>query len=766
MSGWSAAAAALAAAWVQEASAAPTTPTGSKAPSSGVPATTAPASRAPAPASRKPAAAPPSVSEVTVTAAAQGYRGSIDRKSYSLVDDLQATTGSLADVLRNVPSVDVDVQGNISLRGDSSVTILVDGQPSALFQGPQRADALQQLPADQYERVEVMTNPSAAFKPDGSGGIINLISKKSAPGARTGSIKANVGTDGRVNGSVSGGYNSKKLSLSGSFGARHDRNSYETSTTQQVIDPATGGFAPLTSFSHADLDSTSYNGRVGIDYDLTPHDRLSASGSLFDSAFSQDGAGAFRSALIAGAAAQDYDTRVRVAGDFKGGGGQATWLHRFAGEGHELSVRVGHNGVSGQFSPTFDYSYLRPAGTTLFQTQTSSNDNSSTQVKVEYKRPFSDGAKLVVGYELNADDGRFDRQGLLGATAATAAPIVGLNNLFEASQTVHAWYATYERAFGKLTVLPGLRLEEVEVDTNQRTSRIVDGFSYFDAYPTLHLAWKLDETRTLSASFSRRVNRPGLQSLNPFLVFNGPLSFSQGDNRLRPAKTESYELGYEYRKGQTYHQATLFLRNNHDTAVDISRDLGGGVLLETQANLGSSRSAGLELVANGRLGTGTLAKAVSFNASVTPSWNEVDPQGLAFTAARSLVTVRARASVNWTATKADFIQANVNLSADQLTPQGRTEGGAFAALGYRHTFNDRLALVATANDPFDWSRSVTVIDTPQLKQRSEFRFHARSFYLGLTYALGAPGKRRQPEAFDFGGGGGAGGGAGGGPPVP
>jgi outer membrane cobalamin receptor len=113
------------------------------------------------------------VKPVTVAGKAPDYRRYIDRRSYSLAADLHATNGSIGDALRDVPSIDIDPQGNISVRGDSSVTILVDGQPSALFQGQSRADALRTLPADQYERVEVITNPSAAFKPDRTGGTIS-----------------------------------------------------------------------------------------------------------------------------------------------------------------------------------------------------------------------------------------------------------------------------------------------------------------------------------------------------------------------------------------------------------------------------------------------------------------------------------------------------------------------------------------------------------------------------------------------------------------
>ena len=163
---------------------------------------------------------------VTVTAKASAYRSTVDAKSYSLGADLKTGTGSLADVLRDVPSVGVDMEGNVSLRGNSDVTILVDGKPSALFSGPGRAQAIQGMSADQFERVEVMTSPSASQTASGSGGVINLISKHppkagAAPSA-SGTLKAELGTGNRYDVGVNGAYASGRLSLSGGVDFRQE----------------------------------------------------------------------------------------------------------------------------------------------------------------------------------------------------------------------------------------------------------------------------------------------------------------------------------------------------------------------------------------------------------------------------------------------------------------------------------------------------------------------------------------------------------------
>jgi hypothetical protein len=177
----------------------------------------------------------PQVGGVTVQGKRPDYRSSIDRRSYSLTTDLQAANGSLADALRNVPSLDVDPQGNLSIRGDQSVTILVDGQPSPAFNGPNRADLLQQLPANQYERVEVITNPSAAFRPEGSGGVINLISKKNRGPSRTGSISSAASTNPRDRVTASGTYGQQKLTLSGVAFAARQVNEIDSTTALQLI---------------------------------------------------------------------------------------------------------------------------------------------------------------------------------------------------------------------------------------------------------------------------------------------------------------------------------------------------------------------------------------------------------------------------------------------------------------------------------------------------------------------------------------------------
>ena len=156
---------------------------------------------------------------IVVTGERPATQSSIDRKSYSVAHDLQARSGSVADILRNLPSVDVDAQGNVSLRGDQNVQILIDGKPSTSMNGANRAETIQQLPASSIDRIEVMNNPSAQYKPDGSSGLINIITKRSRKPGRSGTAQASVGSDGRFNLGMLPGLISK-LTRSSASGAR------------------------------------------------------------------------------------------------------------------------------------------------------------------------------------------------------------------------------------------------------------------------------------------------------------------------------------------------------------------------------------------------------------------------------------------------------------------------------------------------------------------------------------------------------------------
>ncbi|HET6969518.1 MAG TPA: outer membrane beta-barrel family protein [Phenylobacterium sp.] len=700
---------------------------------------------APAKAPAKPASS--TVEGVTVTGTAPPVRTSIDRKSYSVTNDLQATTGSISDALRNIPSVEVDLQGNVSLRGDQNVTIMIDGKPSGMFRGEGKGQALQSLPADQIERVEVITNPSAEFKPDGTGGIINLITKKSHKAGVTGSVKANVGTGSRANGGVSAAYAGKAFTLSGDASYRRDSFRQVFEENRSTFDPGLAGFRDLSEVTHSHGKVDILTGRAGADFD--PDAKTHAGGQLRYQGvdFHNHLAEAVDKTLPDGTPDTAYTRTLVTSQRRRDVEGTLNYSYKF-GDDHEFSASATEEWQTDHRHRPALARFSVPALPDAFEETKADNTFWRTEAKVAYSTPLPGAAKLKLGYEFDEDDNDYGNSGARGSSAALAAPDPTQINLFNFDQKIHAAFATYERPLGKLTILAGLRVESVRIDLDQVTQAITRSNDYDRAYPSLHLAYKLDDAQQLTASASRRVQRPQPFDFNPFRQYLDPQNFRSGNPGLKPQQTDSYELGYQYRKNGTILLATAYYRDGKDAVNDVTQDLGNGVFLTTRANIGSFRTAGLELVANGR-----LPHRLSYNVSSNLLWNQIDGAGLGFGASdRSGYSLSGRASLSWQATGKDFFQVSGFVNGRRLTPQGYARPFGMLNLGYRHKLDDQLSFVMTVQDAAKTFHDHRVIDTPTLKDVVRVHGNFRGVFVGFSYTFGG-GKAKDP-GFDFGQGGG------------
>ncbi len=701
------------------------------------------------------AASPPSQAErsarlddVTVSARSTDVRTSIDAVSYSLAEDLQASTGSLADALRNVPSVDVDPEGNVSLRGDSNVTILVDGRPSGILSGQSRSQALLQLPASQYARIEVMTNPSAAYSPEGSGGVINLISKPTAPRSglqTTGSLRANIGDNGRWNAAVSGSRQEGRLTLSGDLSYRSDPTNLEITRRREQLNPTTGA---VVATRNTDLDiqsdQASAIGRLTAEYRLTDRTRLT--GELRGSAFGSDGQslGLFETFNASGGLDNAYRREGRSALDTDNLGFTGRLLHRFDEAGHEWSNELRYDRNRNDTDFLSLNRFLNPVLPDLFERSVQSVDQVTAAFTNAYVQPFAEGSRLRAGYDLNIQSPEQDFDLRRGGTVSTLLRVAALSNRFEARQTVHALYATYERPLTeKLTAQAGLRLEQADVEIEDLTGGLSASQDYFRVYPTAHINYALSDIQSLRASYSRRIQRPQLAQLNPFVAYQDPLNLRSGNPDLEPQETDSFEVMWQFRQGQTFYQATAYLRDTEGAFTEVATDVGGGVLLTRPENLGSRRDTGVELTANGR-----LHETVSYSASVNVFRQQVDAAGIPGGGEREATLASGRVSFNWQPTAKDFVQVSGFWQGETLLAQGVREAGGMLNLGYRRKLTDKLSLNITGRDLLNSFSTSVRYDTPLFRERFEQDIRLRAVYIGLSYTFGAD-PRRQPEQFDF-----------------
>jgi outer membrane receptor protein involved in Fe transport len=685
------------------------------------------------------------VESVTVVAAPSDFRSSIDRRSYSLGKDVQSSTGSIADALRNVPSVAVDVQGNVSLRGDPNVVIMIDGKPSGMFRGEGRGQALQQLQATQFERVEVMTNPSAAFSPEGGAGIINLITKQNRGSGFTGSARANLGTGDRYNGGVSGSFNSKTLTISGDAGWRHDAISGSVADSREIRD--SNGVAALRSSQQRTnflSEGNSLNLRGDVAYDPNPDTRLGGELRYNRIDFDAPSDQVFVSRSGAATTLQAYSRLGDASLIQENTEGSINYRRKFSGDQHELTANASHERTDRTTSKTTTSAGLLLGEVPVFEDLLIASRVDESEAKIEYKRPLPDEVKLVVGYEARIRDNTYHNAVALGATPESAVIAPLLNSRFVLKRRIHSGYATYQRPMDRITILGGLRLEWVQSEMNASLAPARGEKSTVQAYPSLHVRYQLTDRQQFIGSYSRRVQRASPEDLNPNLVYQDPNNYKRGNSYLRDQEIDSMEFGYQYTKGRKYYLSTLYYRVVEDSFTDIVSGFGDGALVTTKANLGKSRSGGLELVASS-----PLSSKLSYSLSGNAFWNEISTDGLGSERTKSDISFQGGASLNWQATAKDFFQISGSVIGKRLMPQGYRKPTGLLNLGYRHKFNDKLTGVVTVQDALRTINDRFVIDTPAFSTHSTTKIDARAVFVGLTYSFGGADGRRPTPAFDF-----------------
>ena len=684
----------------------------------------------------------PAGQNLTVTGTRSNVVVTPDRMSFNVANDLQVQTGTVADALRAVPGVEVDVQGNVSLRGDPGVRIMIDGRPSAMLNGDNRGDVINSMPATQIERVEVITNPGAELSPEGSAGVINLVTRQGQPrrNTRTATARVNVGGTDRYAVNLNGSISQPGLTATGDVGYR--RFSFDTGGFQERerLNPATGLFVSSRQDSETEASNGFGNARFGLDYDVAPQNRLS-----LETRFGQGTGDIDRvDVFVSDIAAQNFERTSEMDMSQRMLGGRLSWRRTMEGTGHEFTADFDAQDL--RLRRAIDAVTAFAAGNQNFEQIRNAIDRNDYMLRLDYKRPTGEDQSLNIGYQADSRAVAMDFSGAFGPTLAALTPSPNLTNAFEYDEMVHAWYGTYRFKLGDLDIQSGLRLEQVETELNQITDGTRFNRDYFRAYPTLHLSHALNDETTLRGSYSRRIQRPNPIDLNPYTFYIDALNLRRGNPNLLPEITDSFEVGVQHRKAGNFYSLTGFYRRSSDGITDVISDLGNGAFLTTRANLATAQRIGAEFILNGR-----FSPELSYNASATVQWHEIDPRIGGISDPDSIVTGNVRANLSWQMTPRDFFQLNGNWAGRQLLPQGYRDSGPMLNFGYRRKVNDRLSLMLTVQDVLATGRQEIVFETPFLRDRIVQRGPGRIAFLGIVYNLTQPtGRQRQQEpAFDF-----------------
>ena len=667
------------------------------------------------------------------------FVNSIDRKIYNVGEDLMSKTGSVSELLQNVPSVQMDVEGNISLRGSDNVMVLINGKPSALM-GANRAAVLQQMPASTIEKIEVITNPSAKYKPDGTSGIINIVLKKNKSLGLNGSATVNAGNDKRYNGNVMVNYNPGKLNLFGSYSIRQDDrlrygNSYRRRTNLST-----------DSVSYYQLNSSeqsrplSHILQAGVEYKITDSNTFGTSGSFNYRDFVRHALDVNTFMNSNRLVNRTYHRSWRDPEFEEDLEFNAFLRHSFAKKGHELNFDYTSSRSKEVEDNHFVNNYIIPTVYSTFDNTLIKQAGDESQFSVEYINPISEDISLEAGYILES---RTEDMDFFGETLNQIANVwvkdVEKTNRFIFKEKIHVLYSTYSQELGDFGFLAGLRAEQAYVNTNQVTINTKNQNQYFRLYPSLHLSYQLSEEHELQLNYSHRIRRPEGDEMNPFPEYRDPYNLKIGNPRLKPADIHSLEFGYQYKQGNSTFLSTAYYRNTYNGFTEISHYINDSIKLSTSENLAKSSSAGLELILATKFG-----HFATLNLGTNVFYQTIDASSLGYSKNKSTVSWSANMSTGLNLTKSTVLQITSSYSALRLTPQGRQLPIFVMNTGLKQElFKGKGALILTVSDLFNTMKSRSVIDTPELYENSTRRRSARILYMGFTYTFGRQKKEKE-----------------------
>ncbi len=687
-----------------------------------------------------------------VTVAGERPSNRIDRQVYELKADAGVTNNSAADALNNVPSVTVDPDGTVSLRGSTSVQILIDGKPSAMLQGEGRGAALNALPSHDIESIEVINNPGAQFGNEGGGAaILNLVMRRNRTPGGMAVLNANAGPAGRANSALSGTYHDGLWGLQGGINVRRDgRNSYGR-TERDRIDALSGAHRS----SSQQWQSTGLNDANGANGELTykygARTVLAANASLMRRTNDSQGLDTYRGIDGTSLPSGDY---VRTSAR-SGASTNTSWGLRIdrkgelAGEVSKLDLRVSSSDITS--NSAFVNRYPNAAVPTPDRRNRQDN-RSGTDIadfSGDYERPVDQGV-VKLGFKISDTSNGFDTS-YLDIDPATGLEVsnAGRSNRFKVDETNLALYGSYQRRLSeRWGVLGGLRIEHTGLEVRQISSEIEADNRYTNYIPSLFVNYTASETASIRLSYAHRIRRPNGNDLNPFVVYRDEFNVSAGNPKLYPSQSDSLELSVETRFGVVDTNLRAYYRKQNDIIAERSYFISDTVLLTTRDNGGTNRSGGLEFSLNGK-----LTPRLSFNTSGNLAQTEqrvYDTGNVPVQRSSTALTLRAR--VSYQLTPQDHVQFSVNSQGRTLTGQGYRDPVATANLSLRHIVTPRLALVMNVHDMFDSNKTATRIDRALLRETSERRFDGRLVYIGLSYRIGGvdngtgrrPGHRGEP----------------------
>ncbi|MFA7261805.1 MAG: TonB-dependent receptor [Caulobacter sp.] len=678
----------------------------------------------PAPAAAPPAAETPrpddtAVAEVVVVAERPAVVKQIDRQVYDVRNDPEAQTASVMDVLGKVPSVTTTPAGAVLLLGQSGVTILIDGKPGNI-RGLRGAD---------IERIEVMTNPSAQYGPQGAAGIINIITRKDRRQGLTGAVTAGVDSQGGYWASAGPNWVIGRWTLGGSLSLASQNSDSELEVRRRERD-GLGGEVNVIEASRYRSDSENYSGGLKLAFRRNDQQRFYVNVQAFQA--SGDNRGRTR-ATADDASFASYAELTDRPFRFEGLDIDAGYDWTGPTEGESFSLSFTANPVTLRTVDNIEDRFDDPALPARRFREASDFDNLDLELKADYKRPL-DGSRILA---LGADWTRADQtEGNVFENLAGPDPVRDLDQSIHGIRDVWSSYVTYQFPLAPWTVMPGLRVESETFDV--RSMGAIGSSRDLFWYPSLHVTRDLGEALKLSLSYSRRIDRPDLGRLDPAIRYSGANEARRGNPDLDPVTADAYEARLDYAKGNFGAGLTLYSRESSGTWSSFSTLTPDGVRLTTTINAGESANRGAELALRGK-----VASKWQYVVTTNLFWREQQVLVGGVPRADSRFSYTGNAQFRWKAAPAnpdtgDQVQLSLRYQGPTASYQGSWDGFFRADLTLRRPFTKRVTGVLIISDLLDSSESHSQLNTTDYDEETTSRGSGPTARFSLTYRLGGP----------------------------
>lgn len=695
---------------------------------------------------------------VTVTGEKKPIEYTLDKKIVNIDNNLATMGGTAADVLATVPSVTVEVDGTVSLRGSADVNILVDGRPSQII-------SLDEIPASMIERIEIVTNPSARYDPEGSVGIINIVLKKKRSAGYNAVVTVTGGTQNRYNTSLNLNYRLNKTNLFFNYDNRFGRMVGGNTLRRTYV------LNDTTSYLNQEGDNRNrmqmHNFRLGMDYDFDAHNTLTISG-LFNLRSHNGNDYTAYSSLDQYLDTTDFYTRTNDRlRDNRGVEFNLNYRKTFAQKDREWTADLYYSNDWGNSDNEAVQKYEDAYNLTADWLQNTFSDDirRSFTIRTDYVHPFNQYSRLEAGYKSDYRGSDADYRVLnFDHDLGLWVNDTNSSNHFIYNQLINAVYGIYTGAFGRFQYQLGMRLEQATNYTDLRTTNQTNRHSYFSVFPSGFLRYRFNDEQGIQLNYSRRINRPYSRALNPFIDYSDPQNLFYGNPDLEPEYIDAFELSnfWETKKGSVY--ANFYYRQVNDMITRITRLDPSGITYTTFENLNNSRAYGIELTGDYRL---TRWWRVNGN------WNfyhsELSGPLITQKEAQSITSWNVRLMSMLNLNKTTSFQVFLFYVAPSLSGMGgmggggRGPGGHFMSgggqgrtksfyslnLGFRKTFWDnKLTLNVRIQDLFKPNRMTMTTYGDNFTTYSSRWFNSRMVMVGLSYKINEGDrqkKRRQPE---------------------